>query len=127
LIKPKPFNRGIKKQDKRKKNSMLEKKGRITKMVENINFEYTDRAVSAWGGMRLMKELIDKTRIREKLQELSLPQPGSNHGYCPIQIVESFWVSVWTGASRFVHSGWLRYDKVLGEIFQWKRVPSQST
>lgn len=96
-------------------------------MVENISFEYTDRAVTAWGGMRLMKELLDKTGIRDKMKELSLPQPGSNRGYSAVQILESFWVSVWTGASRFVHSGWLRYDKVLGEIFKWRRIPSQST
>lgn len=107
--------------------SNLGEKGIDTKMVENISIEYTDRSVSAWGGMRLMKELMDKTGIREKLHILSLPQPGSNHGYSPVQILESFWVSVWTGASRFTHSGWLRYDKVLGEIFQWKRIPSQST
>lgn len=95
--------------------------------MQNIAFEYTDRPVSAWGGMRLMKELIDKTNIRGHLATLALPFPGSNRGFSPVQILESFWVSVWTGASRFTHSGWLRYDKVLQEIFQWKRVPSQST
>lgn len=94
---------------------------------QNISVEYTDRPVSAWGGMRLMKELMDKTKIREQLGNLNLPFPGSNCGYSPVQLMESFWVSVWTGASRFTHSGWLRYDKVLQEIFQWKRVPSQST
>ena len=96
-------------------------------MVENISFEYSERAVSAWGGMRWMKELLDRTGIREQLKKLPLPSPGSNRGYSPVQIIESFWVSVWIGASRFTHSGWLRYDKVLGEIFQWKRIPSQST
>ena len=96
-------------------------------MVENIKFEYTDRPVTSWGGMRLMKSLIDQTGIREYLQTLDLPQPMSNRGYSPEQILESFWVSVWTGASRFTHSGWLRYDKVLQDIFQWKRVPSQSS
>jgi hypothetical protein len=94
---------------------------------QNICFEYTDRPVSAWGGMRLMKELVDKSGIRQQLTKLDLPFPGSNRGFSPVQIMESFWVSVWTGASRFTHSGWLRYDKVLQEIFQWKRAPSQST
>lgn len=95
--------------------------------MQNIAFEYTDRPVSAWGGMRLMKELVDRTGIREFLGTLDLPLPGSNRGYSPVQMMESFWVSIWTGASRFTHSGWLRYDKVLQEIFQWKYVPSQST
>jgi hypothetical protein len=96
-------------------------------MVKNISYEYTDRPVSAWGGMRLMKELVDKTGIRERMSTLALPFPGSNRGYSPVQILESFWVSVWIGASRFTHSGWLRYDKVLQDIFHWKSVPSQST
>jgi len=96
-------------------------------VTQNIAFEYTDRPVSAWGGMRLMKELIDHSEIRKCLGTLDLPAPGSNRGYSPVQMMESFWVSVWTGASRFAHSGWLRYDKVLQEIFQWKRVASQST
>ncbi|MCB0479647.1 MAG: IS1380 family transposase [Crocinitomicaceae bacterium] len=34
---------------------------------------------------------------------------------------------MWTGASRFIHADWLRYDTVLQEIFGFKRMPSQST
>ena len=33
--------------------------------MQNIAFEYTDRPVSAWGGMRLMKKLVDRSGIRE--------------------------------------------------------------
>lgn len=86
-------------------------------MEEDIRYEYTERSVSAWGGMRWMQELLARTKIREELEKLPLPRPGSNRGYTAVQILESFWVSVWIGASRFSHSGWLRYDKVLGEIF----------
>lgn len=74
-----------------------------------------------------MKELLDRSGIRRQLSALDLPFPGSNRGYLPVQMVESFWLSVWVGASRFAHSGWLRYDEVLQEIFPWKRVLSQST
>ena len=77
--------------------------------------------------MKLMKELVDKTGIRDPLKSLPLPQPGSNRGYDPVQIIESFWVSVWLGASRSTHRSWLQYDSVLKEIFQWKQAPSQST
>jgi hypothetical protein len=44
-----------------------------------------------------------------------------------VHIIESFWVSIWIGASRFAHSDWLRYDTTLQEIFDWSRSPSQST
>ncbi len=95
--------------------------------MKNIRYELVEKPVSAWGGMCLMKELVDKTGIREFLGTLALPTPQSNRGYSPLQIIESFWVSIWTGASRFTHTAWLRYDVVLKEIFQWKEVPSQST
>ena len=96
-------------------------------MENNIAYEYSDRRVTPWGGLRWMKELLDKTGIREELGRLPLPVPGSNRGFSPVQLMESFWVSVWMGASRMTHAGWLRYDEVIGEIFQWKRIPSEST
>ena len=36
-------------------------------------------------------------------------------------------MSIWTGASRYIHADWLRYDKTLQSIFGWERTPSQST
>jgi len=30
--------------------------------------EYSDRDVSAWGGMKLMKDFLDRTGIREQLR-----------------------------------------------------------
>ena len=89
--------------------------------MQNIRYEFVEKPVTAWGGMRMMKELIDRTGIKKFMEKLPLPKPGSNRGYPPIQIIESFWVSIWIGASRFVHSGWLRYDKVLKDILSLMR------
>ncbi len=75
----------------------------------------------------MMKELVDRTGIREYMEKLPLPKPGSNRGYLPTELIESFWVSIWIGAGRFAHSAYLRYDKVIKEIFGWKETPSQST
>lgn len=97
-----------------------------TKMV-NLPIEYSSKPVTPFGGMSLMKRFIDQVGIREKLEALNLPQPGSNRGYDPKQIVESFWLGIWTGASRFIHCDWLRYDQVLHSIFGWDTMPSQST
>ena len=94
---------------------------------KNIEWEYSSKAVSPWGGMRMMKELIDKTKIMEKLNELSLPRPQSNRGYDPIDVIESFFVCVWLGGSRFAHTSLIRFDEVLKKTFNWKRVPSVST
>jgi len=99
----------------------------LVKKSENIPWEYTSKPVSSWGGMRLMKELIDKTQVKENLKKLPLPYPHSNRGYHPLDIIESFWVCVWLGGMRFAHTALIRFDNVLKTIFKWKRVPSVST
>jgi hypothetical protein len=38
-----------------------------------MQHEYTDEMLTAWGGMKEMKMLIDKTGISEKLSQLGLP------------------------------------------------------
>jgi len=96
-------------------------------ITKNISWEFTDRKVTAWGGMRMFKEFLDRTEIRKVLEESCLPWPASNCGYSPIQIVESFWVSVWLGGVRFSHTAMVRFDDALKEIFGWKRMPCVST
>jgi Transposase DDE domain group 1 len=95
--------------------------------MKDFELHYSDKSVSPWGGMALMKNVLDKTGIKGKMQELDLPKPGSNRGFKPEEIMEAFWVSIWCGASRFAHSDYLRYDKTLTQIFGWKQAPSQST
>jgi hypothetical protein len=77
--------------------------------------------------MKLMKDLLDASKIKDELSKLPLPDKGSNRGYEPTQILECFWTSIWIGAGRFSHSAYLRYDEVLKQIFDWKQAPSQST
>lgn len=95
--------------------------------MANLPIEYSDKPVTPYGGMSLMKRFIGQTGIRDFLGTLDLPQLGSNRGYAPEKVMESFWLSIWTGASRYIHCDWLRYDKVLQSIFQWDTMPSQST
>jgi DDE family transposase len=96
-------------------------------MKKWLDIEYSNKAVTAHGGMALMKRFIDMTGINEYLEGYGLPEPGSNAGYKPLQIIQSFWLSVWLGANRFAHTSVLRYDKVLQKIFGWKRCPSNDT
>ena len=42
-----------------------------------IEVEYTDKSVTPWGGMLQMKQLLDATKIREKLLSLNLPEGKS--------------------------------------------------
>ena len=93
----------------------------------NLPIEFSNKPVTPFGGMSLIKRFVDSLGIRDKLRELPLPQGQSNRAYDPVHVVESFWLSIWTGASRFIHADWLRYDTVLQEIFGFERMPSQST
>jgi len=92
-----------------------------------MQIEYSDKQVSPWGGMVLMKEIIDRTGIREKLQTLGLPESRSNNSMDALTIIESFFVSVWIGATAFSQTTIVRLDDTLRELFGWKRVPSGST
>ncbi len=93
-----------------------------------LSYEYTDKKISPWGGMRLIYELYIRSGLREAIGRLPLVQPGSNRGISPVEIIEGFMVSVILGARRLVHSGLLNQDEVIKEIFGWKKnMASQST
>ena len=83
--------------------------------------------MTAWGGMKLMKDMVDSIGIKGFMSSLELTEKGPNRGYEHVQIRECFWTSIGIGAGRFSHSVYLRYCKVLQEIFGWKQAPSQST
>jgi hypothetical protein len=42
--------------------------------------EYSDEKVTAWGGMRLMKEVLERSGVSAHLAEAPLPELGSNKG-----------------------------------------------
>jgi len=92
-----------------------------------LKIQYSDKKVTPFGGMKLLKDFIDTTNIIEDLRSVNLPYPQSNAGIDPVDIIQGFWLSIFTGASRYIHADWLRYDTVLQEIFQIKRLASQAT
>jgi len=92
-----------------------------------IEVEYTDKSVTPWGGMLQMKQLLDATKIREKLLSLNLPEGKSNNSIDALTLVESFFVSVWIGCFKFSHTAVVRLDESLKQIFGWKRVGSGTT
>jgi hypothetical protein len=93
----------------------------------NLAIEYSDKPVTPLGGMALIKRFVDQLGIREHLATLELPARGSNAAYDPVQVIESFWLSIWTGASRYIHGDWLRQDVTWAAIFGYATLPSQST
>lgn len=92
-----------------------------------VLWEYSDKAVTAWGGMRLIQEMLLRMGMREMLGGAGLPAPKSNRGYNPVDVIESFMVCVWVGGVRFSHTAIVRFDEALCGIFGWKQVASVAT
>jgi hypothetical protein len=96
--------------------------------MHSIDYEYTDKDITAWGGLRLVQELMERIDFRGMLDEAGLPERGSNRAYDSSTIIEGFIVSVILGAKRLAHSGTIRHDEVIRKIFGWKGgMASQST
>jgi Transposase DDE domain group 1 len=83
---------------------------------------FTDKEITAWGGMGLMKRMLDHMGFDGALSQAGLPQPGSNRGYAPEQLITQFMLSVWCAANRFEHGEVTRHDPVLKRIFGIKRM-----
>ena len=91
----------------------------------DFSVSFSDREVTAWGGLALLKKLFDQLGFAAALSGWGLPQPGSNRGYTPAQLIEQFIVSIWCGASRFAHADTVRMDRALTRLFGWERAAGQ--
>jgi hypothetical protein len=87
-----------------------------------FELRFTDKEVTAWGGMGLMKRLLDHLNFDSALKLAKLPQPRSNRGYAPEQLILQFMLSIWCGANRFEHAEVTRHDPVLKRLFGFKRM-----
>jgi hypothetical protein len=90
--------------------------------MKNLKIEFTDKSITPWGGLSLLKEMLKRMKIDEVLKSIALPKQGSNRGYDPEQLVQNFWVGIWCGANCFEHLEVTRYDEVIREIFDWKKM-----
>lgn len=80
---------------------------------------FSDREVTAWGGLALMKQMLDRLQFREAFPAFGVPEASSNRGYASCQLIEQFMVSIWCGACRFAHAEMVRLDNVLCRLFGW--------
>jgi len=93
-----------------------------------FEISYTNKEITPWGGMVLLKQMLRGIGFKNTIAACpDLPIPKSNRGYSPTTIIESFLVSIWSGANRFLHTEVTRHDKALGDIFDWKQTPGQDT
>lgn len=90
--------------------------------MSEVKIEFTDKEITAHGGVILLQKMLQKMSFFDFIKSVPLPQPMSNRGYDPIQIVLQFIVSVWCGANRYEHLEVTRFDGVLQSLFGWERM-----
>lgn len=59
----------------------------------DFELRFTDKEITAWGGMAIMKRMLDHLGFDAALSAAGLPQPGSNRGYRPEQLITQFMLS----------------------------------
>jgi len=82
----------------------------------DIKIEYTDKEITSFGGVSLLKKMLEAINFNELLKSLGLPKQGSNRGYSPETIITNFITGIWCGASRISDLEILKGDKVIKEI-----------
>lgn len=97
---------------------------RVKKMTRQLQGNgytvgFSNKEVTAWGGIALMKQMLDRLQFQEAFSQFGIPGPLSNRGYAPRQLIEQFIVSIWCGACRFAHAEVVRFDNVLCRLFGW--------
>jgi hypothetical protein len=88
-----------------------------------LELQFINDEITAWGGIALLKNLMDKTGFRELLESLPLPAQGSNRGYSPIQLIMQFIATLWCGANRYSHLDISRFDATIQKLFGWGHMP----
>ena len=87
-----------------------------------FKLEFTNREISPWTGIILIKKMLKKMCFDQSLSDIGLPQPGSNRGYSPEQLIKQFMTSVWCGANRFEHCEITRQDEVMRPFWDFNRM-----
>lgn len=99
-----------------------------TLQTENpIVLTFTDKPITAWGGMSLLAGYAARIKLPEALDRhlsFDLSSPNATE---PVDIILAFMSGVLTGARRFAHIEALRHDEVLRELLGMKRFPSDIT
>lgn len=88
---------------------------------EGFSVSFSNREVTAWGGLALFKQMLDSLGFRQAAAGRGMPAPRSNRGYEPLQLIEQFIVPIWCGACRFAHAETVRMDNTLVRLFGWTK------
>jgi hypothetical protein len=88
----------------------------------DYKIEFTDKEITPWAGIVMLKKMLDKMEFDDCLSSLCLPEQGSNRGYSSSQLIKQFITSVWCGANKYEHTEVTRQDEVIRQFWGFKRM-----
>lgn len=88
-----------------------------------MEIQFIDEEISSFGGVAILKKMMDKLSFEKVLSSLPLPPQKSPRGYPPIQLLIQFITSLWCGASRYAHLDISRFDNTIQKLFGWAKMP----
>jgi hypothetical protein len=92
-----------------------------------IWLQETDGALTAFGGLIVFLEFLNKIGFVRKVMECMPIQHHSPNSIPPAQTYVAFLISVAAGARRFAQTSWLRGDLALHNLLGIQRFPSDDT
>lgn len=99
-----------------------------TLQTENpIVLSFTDKPITAWGGLALLAGYAARIRLPEHLRQSLSFDITSHNATPPADILLSFLAGVLTGARRLSHTAALRHDEVIRRLFGLRRFPTDIT
>ena len=94
---------------------------------KTIQITATDKKISAHAGQEAFADFLSQHGVREMVAGVLPQRPRSPNALAPVEIALGFITAVLAEADKLTRVAWLRGDPVLPQIFNLKRLPSQST
>lgn len=100
---------------------------KLTGEKQQLFLTFTDKPVSAWGGLVLFQSYVTELGLKEVLRPLIPFQITSPNATDPVELILCFGAGVLVGSRRLAQLEWLRYDPVVRQILNVKRYPSDAS
>ena len=63
--------------------------------MKDIKIEFSNKEITPWGALVLLKKMLERIDFSGVINHCEdLPKPGSNRGYAPVRVIESFFAAV---------------------------------
>jgi len=94
---------------------------------ETIQLGFTDQRLTAYGGMAVWSQFLQKKGFRQRLAKVLPQDPTSPNAYDPTDIGLGFLGGILCGADKLSRVAWLAQDVAVADVMGIEAVPSQST